>query len=135
MLKKIDHINIVVENLDVAKSFFMTLGFTIQGEAELTGKWIDALTGLKKVKAHYVGLHLKGCETNIELLQFLKPKGNKQEGIASVNQMGFRHMAFEVADIEKVVAKLKGEKVTFISEIQTYKPANKKLCYLLGPKG
>ncbi|MFQ5688543.1 MAG: VOC family protein, partial [Candidatus Scalindua sp.] len=41
MLNKINHINIVVSDLDKAKSFFVQLGFTVGDESELSGEWIS----------------------------------------------------------------------------------------------
>src|SRR5258708_8455063 len=135
MVKKIDHINIVVKNLNEAKAFFLKIGFTLQHEGILEGDWIDTLTGLVNVKAEYVGLSLENSETNLELLQFYHPIGKRDENAYSFNQMGFRHMAFEVSNIENVVKKLKKEGVKFFSKIQEYKGANKKLCYFQGPEG
>ena len=44
-------------------------------------------------------------------------------------------MALAVENIEKVVKDLEGKGIEFLSSIQEYKEANKKLCYLKGPEG
>jgi catechol 2,3-dioxygenase-like lactoylglutathione lyase family enzyme len=133
--KKIDHINIVVQDLEEAKIFFLELDFTITHTGILTGKWIDTLTQMKNVKAEYASLQLSKTETKLELLKFYLPRGIHDSKKNILNQIGLRHIAFEVEDIEKVVAKLKTKGVHFLSEIQEYKQTNKKLCYFEGPEG
>ena len=63
MLKKINHVNIVVSNLDETKAFFIQLGFEVGDESELSGEWISSIVGLPDVKAKYVTLSLPGTET------------------------------------------------------------------------
>jgi len=65
-LKKIDHINVVVSNLDEAGQFFTQLGFVVVGdEAELTGQWISSIVGLEDIQAKYVVLSLPGSDLNL----------------------------------------------------------------------
>ncbi len=133
--KKIDHINIVVKNLEEAKKFFIKFGFVVQKDGLLEGKWIDTLTRLKNVKAEYVALRLPDGETNLELLKFINPENLSTCDNDVINKTGFRHMAFEVRNIEKVVDDLKEQGIEFLSPVQEYKETNKKLCYLKGPEG
>jgi len=137
MIKKIDHINIVVKDLEKAKQFFFDLGFICKADhAELLeGHWVDQLTGLKKVKAFYYALTLPGSQTSLELLMYVNPEGISDPLISNPNHIGFRHMAFEVEDIEVFVSQLKKKKVKFFSGIQEYKQTGKKLCYFYGPEG
>ena len=50
------------------------------------------------------------------------------------NTLGTRHIAFDVEDIEALVAKLKRKGVALFGEIQNYENAY-KLCYVRGPEG
>jgi catechol 2,3-dioxygenase-like lactoylglutathione lyase family enzyme len=133
--KKIDHINIVVKNLEAAKTFFIKFGFTVQHEGILKGKWIDTLTRLKNIKAEYVALCLHNGETNLELLKFINPENLSTCDNDVINKTGFRHMAFEVNNIKKVVEDLKEQGIESLSSVQEYKEINKKLCYIKGPEG
>lgn len=135
--KKIDHINIVVRDLEKAKQFFLDLGFIAdpQKEGELAGTWIEQVTKLKNAKGYYCTLSLPDAQTNLELIQYDSPDDSEDPLISKPNHVGFRHIAFLVEDIESLVKKLKKKKVTFFSDIQDYEPTNKKLCYLLGPEG
>ncbi len=133
MIKKIDHINISVTNIEVSKNFFINLlGFELIKEGILEGDWIDNVVGLKNVKAKYSQLAISNSETNLELIQYDSPTPKKDGNINKSNQIGFRHIAFEVKDIEKLYQKLKDSDVEFFSKIQTYN-INKKLCYFKGP--
>lgn len=134
MVKKIDHINIVVKDLEGVKKFFLELGFVVKKTGILQGSWIDKITQLKNVKAEYFALEIPDSQTSLELLKFYSPESESHTESNSPNQLGFRHMAIEVKNIEQIVNELKKKKVVFLSDIQEYKPANKKLCYFLGPE-
>lgn len=133
MIQKIDHINISVTNLKEATQFFTEiLDFKVVHEGTLEGHWIDQVVDLKNVKAKFVALSIPNTETNLELIEYLSPIGEKDSKIDRANQIGFRHMAFTVKNIESIVGKLKEHSVKFFSEIQVYNH-QKKLCYFLGP--
>lgn len=134
MIRKIDHINIVVHDLQAAKKFFLDFGFIVVAESKLEGEWIDTMMGIPDVKAEYVALNLPQTQTNLELLKFYAPEENKDPGISKSNTLGFRHLALEVKNIEAIVEKLKKKGIIFFSEIQVYNK-RKKLCYFLGPEG
>ena len=51
-----------------------------------------------------------------------------------MNALGFRHIAFQVDDIEAVVAKLKAKGMDVFGEVQNYQNVY-KLCYCRGPEG
>lgn len=137
MIKKIDHINIVVKDLEKARQFFIELGFVEDKKREgiLEGPSIEKLTGLKGVEAYYCTLTLPGTKTNIELIRYVNPYDQDDPLIGKPNHIGIRHIAFEVTDIIKFVTRLQGKGVHFLSEIQEYKPTKKKLCYFYGPEG
>jgi catechol 2,3-dioxygenase-like lactoylglutathione lyase family enzyme len=134
MLKKIDHVGLVVMDLEGAKNFFLDLGFIVVKRSMLEGKWIDRVVGLPQVKAEYIMLAIPETQTNLELLKFYAPEGEKDPQISMANQIGFRHIALEVKDIESAVLDLKKKGVPFFSDIQIYNNV-KKLCYFLGPEG
>jgi len=133
MIKKIDHINIVVSNLEKSTAFFVDLlGFKINNKGHLAGEWIDRVVGLNSVDADYVQLILPEAQTRLELIKYHHPESDRSKNIAKSNQIGFRHMALEVTDIEQVYHNLQQAGVKILSELQTYN-GSKKLCYFLGP--
>jgi catechol 2,3-dioxygenase-like lactoylglutathione lyase family enzyme len=133
-LKKIDHINVVVRDLEAAKDFFLELGFTVLKEGRLEGEWIDKIVNLANVSADYIALALPNTQTNIELIKYYSPEGERDSKLSLPNQIGLRHIAIEVKGIEKVVSDLKKREIQFFSDIESYNNA-KKLCYFLGPEG
>lgn len=134
MLRKIDHIGIVVADLVRAKEFFLALGFILVRGGPLQGQWIDEVLQLSDVRAEYLALHLPDTQTNIELLKFYTPEGKREPSLGVSNQIGIRHIAFEVSNIESTVADLKKRGITFFSDIKVYN-GRKKLCYFSGIEG
>ena len=133
MIKKIDHINIVVTNLEESTKFFVELlDFKVETEGFLQGEWIDKVVGLDNVKAKYNKLVIPNTETRIELIQYHNPVGEKDPNTGKSNQIGIRHIAFEVEDIEKVYTNLQNAGIKILSELQLYNQS-KKLCYFVGP--
>lgn len=135
MISKIDHINISVSDLEKSKEFYINLlGFKLETEGDLEGDWMDRTVGLENVKAKYAKLIIPNSETSLELIQYYSPSGERDSKISQANQIGFRHMAFEVNGIENFYQKLKDAGVEIFSELQFYK-IRKQLCYFLGPDG
>ncbi len=134
MVHRIDHLNIVVKDLDRVKEFFLALGFIEQDQSRLSGEWISDTVGLEDVEAHYVRLTLPGDSISIELLQFYHPPINEIAHPGRANTQGFRHLAFRVEDIEKTAAFLKRRGIEPLSPIQEYVKLSKKLVYFRGPE-
>lgn len=129
----IDHINVVVSDLDTAGHFFERLGFVIDRQRELSGKWIDQVVGLDGVFARYLSLSLPGqSRPRLELLEYVAPPARTDEGAGLPNQLGIRHLAFQVEDIDGVYSRLLAEGIGFFSQIQV-NPYGKKMCYFYGP--
>ena len=42
---RLDHVSVVVDDLDSAIDFFTTLGMTVEGKAPIEGPWVTASTG------------------------------------------------------------------------------------------
>jgi catechol 2,3-dioxygenase-like lactoylglutathione lyase family enzyme len=137
-LRRIDHIGIIVEDLEAAKDFFLTLGMELMGDGEVSGDLPDRIMGLQGTHSSLAMLKTPDGNANIELIKFHTPQpaAEAKEGLpdASPNVPGFRHVAFAVEDIEKMVAKLEQKGARLMGEIVNYEDAY-KLCYLRGPEG
>lgn len=134
-LQNIDHINIVVKDLEKIKAFFVALGFEVMDQSNLSGAWISETVGLEDVDAEYVKLTLPGDSISVELIQFQHPPLNEIENPEKANTHGIRHLAFRVGDIEQTVAFLKQKGIDPLSAIQEYTKLGKKLVYFHGPEG
>ncbi len=135
MIKTLDHINIVVSDLQKAKTFFLHLGFKEGISSRLSGERFTRVTGLPHIDAEFLSLSLPGSTTNIELIQYFSPTGGRDPELGKANQLGFRHIAFAVDDIEAEVDRLKAKGVKFRSTIQVWEKTGKKLVYFYGPDG
>jgi 4-hydroxyphenylpyruvate dioxygenase-like putative hemolysin len=134
MINKIDHVNIVVSNLENTTAFFVSLlGFHETKSGHLEGDWISKVVGLNNVKAKYVQLSLKESETNLELIQYYSPSDNTPPSENKSNLAGLRHIAFDVTDIETHYDNLEKAGINIYSDIQTYQN-KKKLFYFQGPE-
>lgn len=133
-IHRMDHVGIIVLDLQAAKEFFVDLGLEVLGEADLEGDFVERANGLDDVRVTLAMLGVPGAQTNIELIQFHSPIDEKGIERPLANTLGVRHIAFAVKDIEAIVARLKTKGVEFISEIQVYEGIY-KLCLCRGPEG
>ncbi|MDY0161948.1 VOC family protein [Desulfobotulus sp.] len=134
MIQCIDHLNIVVTDLQKSKAFFEVLGFQAALSSDLDGVFLEKVTGLGGLGARFVAMQHESGAMRIELLEYAPAKiANGQIGMA--NEVGFRHLAFQVENIEKTVDALKALGVVFLSPVQTWEKTGKRLVYFWGPDG
>ena len=132
----IDHVNIVVTDLEPATDFFTDLGFEVRAGGTLEGDWVDAVVGLEGVDAEFIALGLPLGQTAIELLKFNNPKGDADPDVGKANQIGFRHAAFAVKGIEDWYRRLQEKGVECLSEVQSVPNyRGKQMFYFRGPEG
>jgi catechol 2,3-dioxygenase-like lactoylglutathione lyase family enzyme len=133
-IQRIDHIGVVVNDIEAAKGFFLDFGFTVQGEAEEHSELLDKVTGFKNAKSYVVFLQAPNGQITLELSKLLNPADKSEVQENFIYSHGMQHLAFVVEDIEGVVAtvKQKGYEVF----VDTYNYENMyKLCYFRGPEG
>jgi catechol 2,3-dioxygenase-like lactoylglutathione lyase family enzyme len=143
MIRAIDHINIVVADLERSVRFYTgLLGFTKTKEAYLEGGWIDQIVGLHGVKAHAVFIVAPAGEPRIELLCYETPEGGAPRENSRANTVGLRHIALRVDDMAAMVAALRAAGVTIFSEpvrvprgVVKHDAGDKTLVYFLDPDG
>src|SRR4051812_11748095 len=140
---QIDHINLVVEDLDRMIAFYRdALGLKVTKRATIEGDWIGATVGLKKVHADVVYLDLD-AGPRIELIRYNRPSLDRPGDVDKPNAPGLRHFAFRVDDIDSLVARLKESGVKFFADVQkvpdsqvTYAGGiRKRLVYFQDPEG
>jgi len=143
MIRALNHINLVVSNLDRSVQFYTDLlGFKEVRRAHLEGQWIESIVGLKGVRAEVVYLLAPAGEPRLELLCYESPRGESIQANSLANTIGLRHIALQVDDIHGAVNHLKEAGVTILSEpVAVPKSAikhdagRKILCYFLDPDG
>ena len=143
MIESIDHINIVVTDLELMVRFYSeSLGLRVSKRVTISGEWIDRTVGLSGVKADVVYLD-PPSGPRVELLKYLAPVGSSPQGAEQANTRGLRHIAFRVDDIDAIVTRLGSAGVKFVSDVQlvpdsqvTYAGGvRKRLVYFHDPEG
>jgi catechol 2,3-dioxygenase-like lactoylglutathione lyase family enzyme len=138
---KIDHINIVVADLERSASFYeQVFGLQRGFSATLEGDWIEKVTDLQGVSASCLFLDNPEGGTRLELLRYDSPQGEKSAMNSQPNTAGMRHIAFEVDDMTAVLGRLRAlghEPLSDPVEVP-FKVGNlgrKHLCYFHDPDG
>lgn len=75
-------------------------------ERDLSGEWIDQLTGISDVKVRGMHLSLPGYENGPTLEIFEYNPGDDLPVNNYINRMGFGHLAFHVDSVEKALEKV-----------------------------
>ncbi|MBV9849927.1 MAG: VOC family protein [Armatimonadetes bacterium] len=115
-MTRIDHINIVVADMARSRAFYADLlGMAVTFEAELTGEWIETVTGLRGISAHCVWCQPPDGQMRLELLQYRTPPGVCLPQDSLANTQGLRHFALDVDDIQGWHARLSAAGVPFVS--------------------
>lgn len=143
MLRAVDHINIVVQDLERSVRFYCdVLGFVRTRDVYMEGDWIEALVGLKGVKGKVAFVELPGGGPRFELLEYVVPAGAVLPENSKPNTHGLRHVAFRVDDIVAMTAmlraagvKLFGEPVKVPGSVVKFSGADKTLVYFYDPDG
>jgi catechol 2,3-dioxygenase-like lactoylglutathione lyase family enzyme len=133
-IQRMDHVGIVVDDLADAVAFFVELGLELRGEAPVEGDWVDRVVGLEGVRAQIAMLQAPDGHTRVELAKFHAPSTSGGSQRAPANDLGIRHVAFVVDDIDAVVARLRARGAELVGEVERYQDSY-RLCYVRGPEG
>jgi len=143
VIKAIDHINIVVADLERSVRFYTELlNFKEIRRAHLQGEWIEAVVGLKDVNADVVYIVAPAGEPRIELLCYRSPQGEALPQNSIANTIGLRHIALRVDNLAVIAEKLQnagvkiiGKPVTVPGQVVKHDAGEKTLLYFYDPDG
>jgi len=114
---KVEHIGIAVKTFETAIPLYEKLLNTVCYKTEL-------------VKSELVNTaFFRQGDTKIELLESIDPDGVIARFIAKKGE-GIHHIAFEVADIEAEMERLRGEGFTILNEKPKKGADNKLICFV-----
>ena len=141
MIERMDHVNIVVSDMATMIAFYRdVLRLRLTKQATISGAWISDVTGLSDVVADVAFLE-PASGPGIELLHYRAPPGAAAEPMQP-NTVGIRHLAFRVDDIDRLVAAMKAQEVSFFSPVHgvpaaqvDYARERKRLVYCRDPEG
>ncbi len=143
MITIVDHINIVVSDLERSVAFYReVLGMRETKRAYLEGDWIEAIVGIRGVKADVVFMQPVDGGPRIELLKYHAPEGVAFPEHGQPNTLGLRHIAFQVKDMDAIVSRLEAAGVTLVGPptavpggVVKHDAGRKRLCYFHDPDG
>lgn len=133
-IQRMEHVGIVVDDLEAAIDFFVELGLERQGGASVEGEWVDRVIGLNGVQAEIAMLQAPDGHGRVELAKFKTPRGEDGARDVPANAPGIRHISFLVEDLDTVVGALEGRGGRLVGEVEQYKDIY-RLCYMRGPAG
>jgi catechol 2,3-dioxygenase-like lactoylglutathione lyase family enzyme len=134
-IQRMDHVSVVVDDLDAAKEFFAALGMELEGEAPIEGAWVDRVNALDGVRVDIAMMRTPDGLSRLELTRFHHPTVVRPEPENALgNTLGLRSVMFAVDDVDATVAALRARGGELIGTIEQYGDVY-RLCYVRGPAG
>jgi catechol 2,3-dioxygenase-like lactoylglutathione lyase family enzyme len=133
MVKRFDHVTVVVRDADAAKHFFGLLGFKEIKSVVISGPIMESYMGVKGIEADHITLAIENPHTEVQLLHYHNPQAIIDANIGKLNKVGFNHICFTVDDLEAEIARLTAAGVTLRNTMMDFH--SRKLVFLNGPEG
>jgi catechol 2,3-dioxygenase-like lactoylglutathione lyase family enzyme len=135
MIERMDHVGVVVDDLEAATAFFAELGMELEVQMPVEGRWVDRVVGLDDVRVDIAMMRTPDGHGRLELTKFHMPTAvSEQPENAPPNTLGIRRIMFAVDDIDDTVARLCTHGAELVGEVARYKDSY-RLCYVRGPEG
>lgn len=135
MIKRFDHLTIVVDDLADAKRFFGLLGFSEAMNVIISGPTMAAYMGVADIVADHVTLVADGVtpRTEVQLLHYRQPAADADLHLRDLHRIGLNHVCFAVDDINSVVTTMRDNGYRTRNDIMQFH--SRKLVFLVGPAG
>lgn len=134
-IKRLDHVSVVIDDLEEAIDFFTALGMTIEGKAPIEGPWVDRINDLEGIRLDIVMMRTPDGHGRLELTKFHHPPLVAVEpAIAPPNALGLRSVMFAVDSVDDTIARLRAHGAELVGEVVQHENQY-RLCYVRGPAG
>ena len=134
-IQRMDHVSVVVDDLEAAIAFFVELGMELEGKAPIEGPSVDRVNGLDGIRVDIAMMRVPDGHGRLELTKFHTPTAVSAEPEnAPPNTLGLRSIMFAVDDIDAAVAGLRAKGAELVGEVAQYQDSY-RLCYVRGPEG
>jgi len=135
MIKRFDHLTIVVRDLDDAKRFLGVLGFRADINVVIKGEPFASYMGVPGIEADHVTLVAEGVQprAEIQLLHYRTPEAIPDPHIRDLHKIGLNHICFAVDDLDAVVAAMRAHGYATRNDVMDFH--SRKLVFLDGPEG
>jgi catechol 2,3-dioxygenase-like lactoylglutathione lyase family enzyme len=135
MIKRMDNVAIVVDDLDATIAFFTELGMELEGQAQIEGLVADRTVGLDGVRTDIAMMRTPDGHGRLELTKYHSPAAIGAGPLnPPPNTLGLHRVMFAVDDIDDTVARLRPHGAELLGEVTQYENSY-RLCYLRGPAG
>jgi catechol 2,3-dioxygenase-like lactoylglutathione lyase family enzyme len=131
---RLDHVGVIVDDLDAAADFFLGLGFELEGRMRVEGETVDRINGLDDVQAEMAFVRTPDRTGKLELIKYHSPADDQRPQPTPANRLGYRHLAIEVTGLNEIVDGLRDQGFDTVGEVQDY-GSSYRLCYVRGPEG
>jgi catechol 2,3-dioxygenase-like lactoylglutathione lyase family enzyme len=132
MVRKFDHVTIVVRDIKAAKHFFSLLGFTEVKSVVISGQVMDGYMGIEGLEADHITLAIEDPHTEVQLLHYRHPAAIADPDAGKLGKLGFNHICFSVDDLDAEVARLTAAGVKLRNKVMDFH--SRKLVFLRGPE-
>ena len=134
-IRRFDHVGITVADLDTVTTFFVGLGFEVEGTRMFVeGEFLDTVIGIPDSRTEIVMLRPPDNGTRLELSRFIRPNHEPGSPGAMANELGLRNVAFEVDNLQAVVDRLARDGYGLVGGIGQYEHIW-RMAYVRGPEG
>lgn len=134
-IQRMDHVSIVVGDLEAATACFVELGMEVEGSMPIDAEWAGRVVGIEGMRSEITMLKTPDGNGRIELTRYRTPEAAVPDpGPAQPNVMGMRTVMFAVDDIEDTVERLRRHGGEPVGEIADFEDVY-RLCYMSGPEG
>jgi catechol 2,3-dioxygenase-like lactoylglutathione lyase family enzyme len=131
---RFDHVGVIVDDIDAATAFFVSLGFTPGSRMIVEGDEVSRINGLEGVRAELTMISTPDGSGTLEIIKYHTPADREGVTPLPANRLGFRHIALEVNDVHTIVNRLRTEGYDLVGEVQDYGDSW-RLVYVRGPEG
>ena len=134
MTIRMDHVSVVVRDLEAAVAFFVELGMELEGRAPIEGRSVDRLNALDGIRVDIAMMKTPDGSGRLELTKFHSPAVIRAEPEnAPPNTLGLRSVMFAVDDIDSAIAGMRARGAELVGEVAQFE--GYRLCYVRGPEG
>jgi glyoxylase I family protein len=139
-IQRFRHIALVVHDLEKMIDFYcQTLGFELKRRFEVKNEDFRRGIGIAKAEAKAAHLTFPNSDVEMELFQFGMPQPEAPFMAPSATQLGYRHVALVVSDLQGAYAELIDKGIKFLSEPITMRDpkevAGFQFVYFRDPEG
>ena len=134
-IQRMDHVSVVVDDLEAAKAFFVELGMELQGEAPIEGPAVDRLNALDGIRVDIAMMRVPGTSDGLELTKFHTPAAiGADQAAAPPNALGLRSVMFAVDDLDDSLSRLRPHGAELVGQVERFDNGY-RLAYVRGPAG